>query len=104
MSFLTASITSSGRMDIQAGVEVGGGERGEWGGGWSVLDSSPSSVFPFTRAGSLSAVSGGARWRPGQSPLKHSMLLKKIKKFYKIEFDERSWFIKIKFSLDYFRS
>ena len=79
MSFLTASITSSGRMDIQAGVEVGGGERGEWGGGWSVLDSSPSSVFPFTRAGSLSAVSGGARWRPGQSPLKHSMLLENKK-------------------------
>ena len=50
MSFLTVSITLSGRMVIQAGIEVGGEESGSVS---SVLDSSASSVFPFTKAVSL---------------------------------------------------
>ena len=63
MSFLTVSITLSGRMVIQAGLEVVGEESGS---ASSVLDSSPSSVFPFIKPVSLSTVSGEGGWRPGQ--------------------------------------
>ena len=68
MSFLTPSITSSGRMVIQAGVWWGKGV--EVGGQDSGSVSSASSVFPLTRAVSLWTLSELGRWRPKQFPFK----------------------------------